>query len=288
MKNKIKITPSSIISKIGIYLGLIICFFFLLFPIYWIVTMALKPGVDILMYPPKFTFHPSIKSFLYILGIGKSAGIGNYFLQGMKNSIIIVTCSVIISLIIGLPAAYILARYNFKGKESLAFTILSFRFAPALLIILPVYLIFKKIGLYNNYIGLIWVYQLISLPMIIWIVRGYFEDIPYEIEQAGMLDGYSKISIFMKLVLPLAKGGIAAGTVLSFIYCWNNFIFGLILGSTDIQPLTVQALKYISADAVRYPEIAAVCIGASIPVLILSIFLQRYLVTGLSMGAIKR
>jgi len=289
MFQKTRLTYQFILGRIAIYLGLIICFTFLLFPIYWIITMALKPPSDILIYPPKFTFEPTLNSIRYILGLDQSlSGTTNYFIQGMKNSVIIVFSSVIVSLIVGVPAAYIFARYKFRGKENIAFTILSFRFAPALLVILPLYLIFQKINLYNTYLGLIWVYQLVSLPMILWIVRGYFEDIPKEIEHAGMLDGYSRIAIFFKLILPLTKAGVAASTILAFIYSWNNFIFGLILGSSKVQPITVQALKYISADAIRYPEIAAVCIFASIPLLIMSIFLQRYLVTGLSMGAIKR
>lgn len=293
--NKRKKLGKGIFGKLLTYIVLIITFSFLLFPIYWIFTMAIKPNEDIITYPPKFSFQPTDKGFLYILGLervtgatGVAAGVESWFLVGIRNSIIIVVISVLISLVVGLPAAYILARYKFKGKENIAFTILSFRFAPPLLVILPLYLLFSKIGLYNTHIALIWVYQLISLPMILWIVRGYIEDIPIDIDQAGMIDGYSRIYIFFRLVLPLAKGGIAAGTLLAFIYCWNNFIFGMILASTSVQPVTVQAMRYLTPDNVIFREVAAICIGAALPVLILAIFLQRYLITGLSMGAIKR
>jgi len=293
--NKRKKFGKNIFGKLMTYISLIITFFFLLFPIYWIFTMALKPTDDIITYPPHFSFHPTARGFLYILGLEKVAGVSgistgfeSWFLVGIRNSIIVVVSSVLISLLVGLPAAYILARYNFRGKENLAFTILSFRFAPALLVIIPLYLLFSKIGLYNTHIALIWVYQLISLPMILWIVRGYIEDIPIEIDQAGMIDGYSRIYIFSRLILPLAKGGIAAGALLAFIYCWNNFIFGMVLSSTSVQPVTVQALRYLTPDSVMYREIAAMCIGAALPLLILAIFLQRYLIAGLSMGAIKR
>jgi len=292
--DKRKSLGKNILGKLITYVSLIITFSFLLFPIYWIFTMAFKPTDDIIKYPPTFSFQPTFKGILYILGleeataVGTQTGFQSYFLVGMKNSLIIVISSVLISLLVGLPAAYILARYKFRGKENIAFTILSFRFAPPLLVIIPLYLLFSKIGLYNTHIALIWVYQLISLPMILWIVRGYIEDIPVEIDQAGLVDGYSRIYIFLRMILPLAKGGIAAGTLLAFIYCWNNFIFGMVLASTSVQPVTVQAMRYLTTDTLMYREIAAICIGAALPLLILAAFLQRYLISGLSMGAIRR
>jgi multiple sugar transport system permease protein len=292
--DKRKNLGKNILGKLITYISLIITFFFLLFPIYWILTMAIKPTDDIIKYPPTFSFEPTLKGILYIFGmeeataVGTQTGFQSFFLVGMRNSLIIVISSVAISLLVGLPAAYILARYKFRGKENIAFTILSFRFAPALLVIIPLYLLFSKMGIYNTHIALIWVYQLISIPMVLWIVRGYIEDIPVEIDQAGMVDGYSRVYIFLRLILPLAKGGIAAGTLLAFIYCWNNFIFGMVLASTSVQPVTVQAMRYLTADTLMYREIAAICIGAALPLLILSAFLQRYLISGLSMGAIRR
>ncbi|MCD6397529.1 MAG: carbohydrate ABC transporter permease [Spirochaetaceae bacterium] len=293
--NKRKKLGKNVFANLSTNIILILSFSFLLFPVYWIFTMAIKTNPDILTYPPKFFFQSTIKGFQYILGLtkvtgatGVSAGVESYFLIGIKNSIIVVVSTILISLAAGLPAAYALARGKLKSKENIAFTILSFRFAPPLLVIVPLYLLFSKIGLYNSYFSLIWVYQLISLPMILWIVRGYMEDIPIEIEQAGMVDGHSRIWIFFRIVLPLAKGGIAAGTLLAFIYCWNNFIFGMILASVNVQPVTVQAMRYLTPDAIMFREVAAICIGAALPLLILSTFLQGYLISGLSMGAIRR
>src|SRR5690606_5368304 len=113
--------------------------------------------------------------------------------------------------------AYALARYNFKGKEDIAFTFLSFRFGPELLVIIPIYLIFQKIGLYNTYIGLIWVYQLITMPMIIWIMRSYFEDVPQNFENACVVDGFPQWRAFLRIVLPIVRPGIAASALLAFI-----------------------------------------------------------------------
>ena len=136
----------------------------------------------------------------------------------------------IVSLLVGVPAAYALARYNFKGKENLAFTFLSFRFAPELVVIIPLSVIYRQLGLYDTYFGIIWVYQLVTLPLLIWVLRSYFEDISPDIEQAAMVDGYPWWQIFFRILLPLVRPGLAAAALLAFVFAWNNFIFPLVLG----------------------------------------------------------
>ena len=164
---------------------------------------------------------------------------------------------------------------------------MSFRFAPALLVLLPLSLYFKTLGLTNTYIGLIWVYQLICLPLILWIVRGYFEDISPDIEYAYRIAGNSWWKTFFKISIPLAKPGIAAAGLLAFIFAWNNFVFALILASADKQPVTVGALAFVTASGIQYGQIAAAIIISITPTLALALYAQRYLVEGLSMGAVK-
>jgi multiple sugar transport system permease protein len=195
--------------------------------------------------------------------------------------------SVILSLILGVPAAYAFARYKFRLGEDIAFTLLSFRFAPPLLVLLPLLLYFQSMGLYDTYFGLVWVYQLITLPLVLWIVRGYFEDVSEDIELAYRLDGHSWLSTFLRISIPLARPGIAAAALLSFIFAWNNFIFALILGSSRIQPVTVGAFAFVTASAIEFGQIAAALVFSIVPTLVLAIFTQRYLVEGLSLGAIK-
>ena len=209
------------------------------------------------------------------------------YMQNLLNSVILSTCSVVVSLILGVPAAYAFARFKFRGGEDIAFTLLSFRFAPPLLVLLPLLNYFQMIGLYDTYFGLIWVYQLITLPLVLWIVRGYFEDVSEDIELAYRLDGHSWLSTFFKIAIPLARPGIAAAALLAFIYAWNNFVFALILGSSSIQPVTVGALAFITSSGIEYGQIAAALVLSVIPTLVLAIFTQRYLVEGLSLGAIK-
>jgi multiple sugar transport system permease protein len=281
----------SFFQKLVVNILLIACFFFLLFPVYWVTTMAFKSHDDILTWPPKFIFTPTLENFHNITTAVRTARVGAVstdFLKGFGNSLLVTISALIVSLVTGIPAAYALGRYRFKGKNDIAFTFLSFRFAPELLVIIPIYLIFQHIGLYDTYTGLVWVYQLITMPMVIWILMSYFEDVSVELEQASMVDGYPPLRTFWRIILPMAKPGIAAASLLAFIYAWNNFIFALILGSSKVQPVTVSALKFITAEKLRYGDIAAACILAAIPIFILSIYAQRYMVRGLSLGAVKK
>jgi multiple sugar transport system permease protein len=190
-------------------------------------------------------------------------------------------------LLVGVPAAYALARYNFKGKEDLAFTFLSFRFAPELVVIIPLSVLYRRLGLYDTYMGIIWVYQLITLPLLIWVLRSYFEDISPDIEQAAMVDGYPWWQIFWKILLPLVRPGLAAASLLAFVFAWNNFIFPLVLGASNVQTVTVAALGYISSAQAFFNRMAAAAVVSSVPQIILALSIQRYLIRGLSFGAVK-
>jgi len=263
---------------------------FALFPLIWVVMMSFKSHIDIISPVPKFIFTPSFENYKAILFGGQSIQYETGqtdFLLYFKNSCIITISAVVLSLLAGVPAAYALARYRFRFKDDIAFTFLSFRFAPEIAVIIPIYILYQKLHLYNTYVGLIFVYQLITLPLIVWIIRGYFEDISVEIEQAAKLDGYSWWGVFTKIALPLVKPGLASTAVLAFIFAWNNFIFGLILGSSDTYPSTVGALGFISYESVLWGQMAAATVITIMPPLILAIFIQKYLVRGLTMGAIR-
>ena len=193
----------------------------------------------------------------------------------------------LVSLVLGVPAAYAFARFRFRLGENIAFTLLSFRFAPPLLVLLPLSLYFQDLGLANTYTGLIWVYQLICLPLILWIVRGYFEDASPDVEHAYRVDGHSWWRAFTRIAIPLAGPGIAAAGLLAFIFAWNNFVFALILASADKQPVTVGALAFVTASGIQYGQIAAAIVLSILPTLALALYAQRWLVEGLSLGAVK-
>lgn len=267
---------------------------FFIFPIYWAVLMAFKTQADTTAWPPKFFFTPTLDNFRVVLGLGGSsnpsgviAGVSTSIIPALGHSLVISLGALLVSLIIGIPAAYALARYKFASRESIAFTFLSFRFAPELLVIIPLFVVFRNIRLYDTYIGMIWVYQLITLPMIVWIVRGYFEDIPLEVEEAAKVDGCNWWGTFRHVALPLAAPGIAAALLLAFIYAWNNFIFVLILGGEHTQTVTLAALNFLSSEQQVYGQMAAAVLVSILPVLALALYGQKYLVRGLSLGAVK-
>jgi multiple sugar transport system permease protein len=249
---------------------------FALFPLLWMFIMSIKP--DSQMLTTTFIFTPTLENYATVLH--------SDYMQFFFNNLIVSVAAVLVSLVVGVPAAYALARYQFKGKEDIAFTILSFRFAPEILVILPLYLIYQRLGLYDTYFGLIWVYQLITLPLLIWILRGFFEDISPDIEAAAQLDGYTWWQVFLRVLLPLVKPGLVAAGLLCFIFAWNSFTFPLLL-SNNVQTSTVIALRYLASDTVHYGQVAAAAAISALPEVILALLIQKHPVRGLSFGAVK-
>jgi multiple sugar transport system permease protein len=272
----------------GVLIAIVLIFF--LFPILWIFLMSLQTNETILRIPPSIVFEPTLDNYKALITGKLHTAAGSLdiaFMKNLWNSVLLSSGAVALSLLFGVPAAYAFARYRFRLGEDIAFTLLSFRFAPPLLVLLPLSLYFKSIGLTNTYIGLIWVYQLICLPLILWIVRGYFEDISPDIEHAYRIAGNSWWKTFRDIAVPLARPGIAAAGLLAFIFAWNNFIFALILASADKQPVTVGALAFVTASGIQYGQIAAAIMLSVTPTLALALYAQRYLVEGLSLGAVK-
>ncbi len=263
----------------GAALTLILLFF--MFPIVWILLMSFQSNEQILRIPPRLLFEPTLANYRALISGQLQTAAGNLEIPFMHN------LAVVLALILGVPAAYAFARFKFRLGETIAFTLLSFRFAPPLLVLLPLSLYYQQIGLNDTYAGIVWVYQLIALPLILWIVRGYFEDISPDIEHAYRLAGHSWGETFTRIAVPLAGPGIAAAGLLSFIFCWNNFVFALILASADKQPVTVGALAFVTASGIQYGQIAAAIVLSVTPTLLLALYAQRYLVEGLSLGAVK-
>ncbi|EGO95710.1 Binding-protein-dependent transport systems inner membrane component [Acidiphilium sp. PM] len=272
----------------GAALTLIVLFF--MFPIFWIAVMSLQTNSQILSLPPKLVFSPTLSNYIALITGRLSTSVGQLniaFMHNLFNSFLLSSCSVVLALILGVPAAYAFARFKFRLGEDMAFTLLSLKFAPPLLVLLPLSLEFQQIGLDNTYAGLIWIYQLITLPLILWIVRGYFEDVSPDIENAYRVDGHSWFRGFVKIAIPLAGPGIAAAGLLSFIFAWNNFIFALVLASGSKQPVTVGALAFVTASGIQYGQIAAAVVLSIIPTFAIALYAQRWLVEGLSLGAVK-
>ncbi len=249
-----------------------------LFPLLWMLIIGFKSDVEV--YTTTFIFHPTLNNYRAVLT-------DSDYVKAFLNNLIVSGLAVLVSVCVGVPGAYALARYKFKAKETLAMQILSYRFAPEILVVLPLFMIYKKIHLLDTYVGLIWVYQLITLPLMIWVIRGYFEDISVEVEQAAQLDGYPWYQVFLKILIPLVKPGLVAASLLAFIFAWNSFTFPLLLAGFRIQTVTVIALKYISSDTIHYGQMAAASSISALPEVLLALLIQKHLVRGLSFGAVK-
>ncbi|MFT4039893.1 MAG: carbohydrate ABC transporter permease [Thermomicrobiales bacterium] len=261
----------------------IIYFIFALFPLVWMLLLSLKSQDQ--LFTTYFQFTPTLDSYKAVLGLEQTGSVP--FVRFFINSLIVSFGAVLISLLVGVPAAYAFARYQFKGGDNMLFTLLSFRFAPELMVIIPIYVIYQRLGLFDSHLGLIWVYQLITLPLIVWILRSYFQDLTPELEQSALLDGYTRPQAFLKVALPLVKPGMAAAALLAFIFAWNSFIFPFVLTGSNAQTVTVGALSFMGGATPRYNLTAAAALIALIPPLLLALSIQRYLVRGLTFGAVK-
>ncbi|MDX8449683.1 carbohydrate ABC transporter permease [Mesorhizobium captivum] len=278
-------------TRIVLNVLVLICVAVLAFPLVWIVMMALKQQSEVMAWPPRFVFTPTLENFRVLFDTAQ-AGATSYgtikvdFLKPVINSVIIALGAVVVSLTAGVPAGYVLARRDIPYKEDIAFFILGFRFAPVLLVVIPLFSLFQSLGLYDTYIGMIWVYQVVTLPMIVWLTRSYVEDIPKDIEEAAAIDGAKPFRVVLHIVLPLLNPGLIGASLLVFLLAWHNFALGLMLSSTKA-PVTVALLKLLNPGVQFYPVMAAGLVVTMIVPVILIVIGQRRLERGLTFGAVK-
>jgi multiple sugar transport system permease protein len=252
---------------------------FFLFPIVWITLTAFKTGEEFLKSPPVWI--PQNPTLQYFQHVVESGG-----LKALKNSLIIATSATLLSLFIGSMAAYGLARYK-VGGDNLPFFILSQRFMPAVAVIFPFLLVFKALRWMDTYQALIVVYLTFNLPYAVWMMRGFFLEIPHEIEESALVDGCGPFGAFWRIALPLVAPGLVATGVFCFIFAWFELFFAVCITRTDAVPLSVMLPNYFGKYTVFWGEIGATSVMAMLPMFIMSLIVQRYLVRGLTMGAVK-
>lgn len=263
-----------------LYVILIVFLAFFLFPIYWIVATSLKTRIQAISLPPAWIFKPIFSNYLKVFS-------EKAFIRSFLNSLSVSVLAVFLSACIGVPAAYALARYKFKGKSNLLFWILSTRMAPPIAVIIPFFLLFKDLRMLDSRLSLVIVYLTFNLSFIIWLMQGFFEEIPHELEEAALVDGTDDIGAFIKIVIPLAVPGIVASIILSFLFSWNEFFFALILTRKIAQTLPVMVSSYIGFMGIEWEKMSAAAISATLPVLVIAIVVQKHLVRGLTLGAVK-
>jgi multiple sugar transport system permease protein len=255
-----------------------ICFIFL-FPFIWMLLVSLRRRVDVLQ--PGNIFAPlTFENYRSLFNIG---GISDFFV----NSIIVALCSTIISLILGSLAAYGFARYNWKKREDRAFWVLSQRFLPPMAVVIPYFLMASLAGLLDTRLVLIICYTTFNIPFTIWMMRGFIEDLPIELEEAAFVDGCTRAQTMLRVVLPLTLPGMAATAIFCVINSWNEFVFANYLTSIHAKTVPTSVMMYLSVSGVKWGEMAATGILAVLPVLIFAVAVQKYMIRGLTFGAVK-
>jgi multiple sugar transport system permease protein len=290
---------------------------FLLIPVYWMGSSAFKLRADAISSPPKVLFSPTLEGFVYLftdrsvlnnarikrmqanidelnwyeriaLSGGQQITGPSTYVQRLRNSVIIAGSSTVLAVILGLLAAYAFSRFKVTGENDLLFFILSTRMLPAVVVTIPIFLMYTKLGLHDTHLGLILLYTVFNLSLTVWLLKGFMDEIPREYEDAAMVDGYTRMQAFRKVVLPQAMGGIAATTVFSLIFAWNEYAFALMLTSEDARTAPPTIPTIMGRGGMEWGTIAAGAMCFLVPVIIVTFILRKDLLRGVTFGAIRQ
>lgn len=251
-----------------------------LFPIYWLATMSLKLPVDAASRVPRLVFRPILDNYAKVIA---DPNIWSYFL----HSSIVALGSTAVALLIGIPAAYVIARYRFRGNADYGFWILTTRMTPPVAVLIPFFVMYVKAGLIGTHIGLIIAHVALNLSIVVWLMKGFFEDLPSTLEEAAMIDGATPRQAFLHICLPVAMPGIAAVAILSFLFSWNEFLFSLVLAGSALKTVPIGLYSFIGFQQIQWGQLSASAVLMLVPVLLFVGIFQRQLIRGLTMGAIK-
>jgi multiple sugar transport system permease protein len=266
-----------ILPQVLFYTAILVMAVVVLFPFVWMLASSFKTQVDIVAWPPKLVFSPTLQNYRKVFE-------EQDFLRYFFNSTVVAILAVGLSLVLGLPAAYSIARYS---QRRLALIILLARLMPGISFLMPWYIIFSRLQLMDSYTALVLSHMLIALPIVVWIMASYFETIPLELEESAMVDGASRQYIFFRIILPLSGPGIITATTLAFIFSWNNFLFSQVLSMEKTRTLPIAVFNFLSYAEVDWGGVMAASVAIMAPALILTMVFQRYVVSGLTMGAVK-
>ena len=314
-----KVTPGYRLTHNLRALIVVLVAVFMLIPVYVMTVTAFKNRADILSVPPKLIFSPNLEGFVYLLtdrsianpgnlekmksaaeagelsvfervaleGGMQINGVSDYYFR-LKNSLIIAGTSTIASVILAVFAAYAFSRYAVKGKGDLLFFILSTRMLPAVVVTVPLFLMYTRFNLHDTHLGMILLYTVFNLSLAVWLMKGFFDEIPREYEEAALVDGYTRMQAFFKIVLPQAVTGIAATTVFCLIFSWNEYAFALMLTSEDARTAPPSIATMLGSGGLEWSAIAAGSLGFLIPVVIVTFALRNYLLRGVTFGAVRK
>lgn len=253
---------------------------FCVFPFYWMVTTSLKTQVVALQSPPAWIFTPTLQNYVEVLFEDRVG-------FALLNSAIVAICTTALAVCLGCPAAYALARFEFRAKSELWFWFITNRFVSPVVLVFPVFIIARETGLRDTHLALILMYLTFTLPIVIWLCTDQFRAIPYDLDEAAMLEGASQWRIFRSICLPLAMPGVAVSAILSFIFSWNELLFAYILAPRDAKTAPAMAITFMEGFDVPFGKIMATSTLIVLPVLVFALLASRHLVRGLTMGAVK-
>lgn len=276
-KQKKKLTPKKRALRIIYWICIVIILAITLIPILYLLSSSFKKIVDIMNPSKLLLFVPTFQNYIDVFTKYS-------FLKPLINSLVVSVGATVFACIFGLPCAYSIARFK---QRKLSLLVLAVRVIPCITFLVPWYIILSKVHLTGTYFALIGANLLVSLPLIIWICTPYFESVPASIEESAMMDGCSVYGSFIRIMIPLSGPGICTAAILSFIYSWNNFMFALILGSANTKTLPTAVFNFISYTDVNWGGLMAATVVITLPVIVVSIVLNKYVVGGLTAGAVK-
>lgn len=264
-----------------VYAALAVVLAVFLFPLLWVLGLSLKTRLQVFASPPLFLWQPTLENYVGVLERAD-------FLQAFVNSLVVASGAVALSLCVGVPAAYAFARFPFRGRSFLFFSLLAMRMLPPIAVLVPMYVLFSKLGLTTTRFSVILAYTTFSLPLVVWIMRGFFEDLPRELEESAWVDGATRQAAFRHVVLPLIRPGLVAASILCLQLAWNDFLFAAVLTNNATRTLPVLMAAFSGGDTgVDWGGMTASGVLVILPVVLFSFLAQRHLVAGLSSGAVK-
>lgn len=273
-----------VFGRIVSYVVLVLIGLIGLAPFLFLLVISFKTRLEVLDVPPSLHFDWAAISENYRIAIHDKG-----FPTFIENSVIVTGVSTAIALLLGVPAAYAFSRLKFRGSDTWASTILSFRFMPPIAVAIPIFLMIQTLGFVDSRVGLILPYVAFSLPLVVWIMIGFFDEIPHEIDDAALVDGCTRPMVLLRVLLPLVRPGIMVAATFGVIFIWNEFLVGLyVITSQNEQTIPIAAAALLTVESpIDWNIAAAVGILTVIPVLVFSMFVQRYIVRGITAGAVK-
>jgi multiple sugar transport system permease protein len=284
-----------IVAKIVIGIVIAVVFVAYVFPIFWMGITSFKTKVQIFDPKPMLFFKPTLDNYRVFLGTAQSSEVGagrkgaaTSFIAAMGRSILITGSCTLLALVLGTMAGYVLSRYQMKAKDDLMFFILSTRMLPPIVALIPISLLFTNIGLKDTFFGFLLLYTNFNLAFSVWIMKGFFDDVPYLFEEAAMCDGYTRLRAFFKVVLPMVTTGLAATAIFCGILIWNEFIFAIVIGTRKwvFMPPTIFTMSY-GTEGIIWGVLTSSSIIYIIPVVVFTYLVRKQLLRGVTFGVIR-